>query len=126
MNTLLWIFQILLCIEFLASGINKSTLSEKALVAKGQTGVEGLPAGLIRFIGISEILGSIGIIIPWLTRIRPVLTPVTAVCFAFIMIPASVIHFKRYQRSGIKKELGNVTINTITFLMSAFVAYGRF
>lgn len=55
MNTTLWILQSLVAFAFLYSGINKSILSEQRLVASGQTGVEGLPLPLIRFIGISEI-----------------------------------------------------------------------
>jgi hypothetical protein len=50
------------------SSINKSIYSEKTLVAKGQTGVENLPLTLIRFIGISEILGAIGLILPMLLK----------------------------------------------------------
>src|SRR4051812_37508451 len=82
MNTLLWIAQAMLAIVFLNSGINKSILPEAKLVAKGQTGVAGLPAPLIRFIGISEIVGVVGIVVPWWIQVIPVLTPITAICFA--------------------------------------------
>ena len=57
LNAALWICQTLLAIVFGYSGATKSVKTEKELVAMGQTGVEGLPAPLIRFIGISEILG---------------------------------------------------------------------
>ena len=65
MNTTLWILQGLVAFVFMYSGINKTIFSEQKLVASGQTGVEGLPLPLIRFIGISEMLGAAGIIIPW-------------------------------------------------------------
>lgn len=102
------------------SGLCKSTLSEATLVyKKGQTGVEGLPMAFTRFIGIAELFGAVGVILPWWLGVAPVLTPVSAVCFAVIMIFAAPIHYKR-------KEPGNVTINLVTLSISIFTAYGRF
>jgi hypothetical protein len=120
MNTILWACQVLLAIQFGYSGFCKSTLSEATLVyKKGQTGVEGLPLPFIRFIGITEIFGAVGILLPWWLGIARVLTPVTAVCFGVIMIFAAPIHQKR-------KEPKNVAINIITLVISIFTAYGRF
>ena len=82
LNIALWICQIFLVVVFVYSGWMKSTRTEKELVAMGQTGVENLPAGLIRFIGITEILGVLGIILPWLTGILPVLTPTAQISVA--------------------------------------------
>jgi len=119
MNTILWIAQILLAIVFVNSGVNKSTLSEQKLVAKGQTGVAGYSAPVIKFIGVSELLGTVGIILPWWLQIAPVLTPITAICFAAIMLLAAPIHYRR-------REPQNVAINSVIFLLSVFVAWGRF
>jgi len=119
MNTILWICQGLLSVAFLFSGINKTVLSEQQLIAKGQTGVANLSTPVIRFIGISEILGAVGIIVPWLTNIWPVLTPVSAICFAVIMVLAANIHYKLH-------EPRNVATNMFLLLLSLFVAYGRF
>ena len=118
MNKLLWAGQILLAVAFLYSGICKSIYSEKQLIDMGQTGVAGFSAGVIRFIGVSEILGFAGILLPWWTRILPVLTPVTAVCFAVIMIMAAAIHYKL-------KEPRNVAINIMLLTVSILVAAGR-
>ncbi len=118
MNTMLWSLQCITALIFMYSGINKSIFSEQKLVAKGQTGVEGLPPPLIRFIGISEIFGAVGLIVPWWTNILPVLTPIAAICFAVMMILAARIHYKR-------KEYKNVLTNSIIFLMCLFIAYGR-
>src|SRR5258705_10906381 len=96
MNTILWSCQALLAVTFGYSGFCKSTLSEKVLVyEKGQTGVEGLPMAFTRSIGISEMLGAVGIILPWWLGVAPVLTPVTAVCFALLMVFVAPIHYKR-------------------------------
>lgn len=119
MNTSLWIAQIIVALGFLYSGISKTFLSEKKLLAIGQTGVEGLSPGLIRFIGVVELAAVAGIILPWLLSILPVLTPVSAACMAVIMVPAAVIHAKR-------KEPGNVLTNVFLFSLSLFVAAGRF
>jgi uncharacterized membrane protein YphA (DoxX/SURF4 family) len=118
MNTILWILQLIIAAAFLYSGIQKSIFSEQKLVASGQTGVEGLPLPLIRFIGVSEILGTIGIIFPLLLNILPILTTISAICFAIIMIPASIIHYKR-------REYKNVFNNCVLFLICVFIAYGR-
>jgi len=120
MNTILWLCQALLALEFGYSGFCKSTLSEAALVhEKGQTGVEGLPMPFIRFIGVAEIAGAIGILLPWWFGIARVLTPVAAVCFAVIMVFAAPIHIKR-------KEPRNVATNLITLAIAIFIAYERF
>lgn len=120
MNTLLWCCQVLLAVEFGYSGICKTTLSEAVLVyKKGQTGVEGLPMAFTRGIGIVEILGAIGIILPWALKIAPVLTPVTAVGFAVIMVCAAPIHYRR-------GEPRNVLVNVVTLVICIFTAYGRF
>jgi len=119
MNISLWVCQSILAIAFIYSGINKSIYSEEKLVAKGQTGVAGLSGSLINFIGIAEILGAFGIILPWWFKIVPVLTPITAICFCIVMIFAAPIHYKR-------KEPKNVFTNIGLLLISGFVAYGRF
>lgn len=107
-----------MALAFLYSGICKSALSKQQVIAKGQTGVVNMPTPVIRFIGISEILGAVGIIVPWLTNIWPVLTPVTAVCFAMIMVLAAPIHYKLH-------EPRNVATNIVLLTLSLFVAYGR-
>ena len=118
MNTLLWVLQFLMAVTFLIPGIYKLIFSEEKLVAKGMTGAEGLSLPLIRFIGISEILGAIGIILPMLLNILPVLTIVSAIGFALIMIPATIISYKRH-------EYKKIFINATIFLICIFIAYGR-
>ena len=118
MNNILWIGQCLLALIFLYSGICKSVYSEKELVARGQTGIENLPQLLIRFIGLAEIAGALGIILPWLLNTVSILSPIASFCFAAIMVAAGVIHYKRH-------EFRNVLINIIIFTIAVFVALGR-
>ncbi len=118
MNILLWIGQCFLAATFLYSGICKSVFSEKELVAKGQTGVENLPILLIRFIGAMEIAGAFGITLPWLLNVLPVLTPISSLGFALIMVPAAIIHYKR-------GEYRNVLTNLVIFTVAVLIAFGR-
>ncbi len=118
MNTLLWILQVAIAIPFLGSGICKSLLSEKKLVAMGQTGVEGLHPAFIKFIGISEIAGVVALIVPIWLNIAVWLTPLSALCLALIMPFAGVIHYKR-------NEPKNVLTNVVFFIICIFIAYGR-
>lgn len=100
LNVALWICQIFLAIVFVYSGAMKSTRSAENLVAMGQTGVENLPPGLIRFTGILEIPGVVGIILPRLVGIFPVLTPAAAICFGIIMILAACRAFSTKRKDN--------------------------
>jgi hypothetical protein len=82
------------------------------------TGPMSLPGLFIRFIGVAEVLGALGLILPGLLRIRPGLTPLAAAGLVIIMIGAVVFTLA----SG---EVGMVWIPLGVGLLSAFVAYGR-
>src|ERR1700754_4259974 len=116
MNSLLWTGQILLAAVFLYSGINKSIYSEKQLIDRGQTGVVGRRPATIRFIGVSEIAGAVGIIFPWWVGALAFLTPVAAACFALIMLLAAPIHYRL-------KESRNVAVNLLLLAIALFVAW---
>lgn len=76
------------------------------------------PASFILFIGITEILGVIGIIVPYATGILPFLTAWAAVGFAIIMVLAMVVHARARDTRGI-------IMNVVFFILSLAVAYGR-
>jgi hypothetical protein len=119
MNITFWIIQSLVALTFLYSGINKSIYSAQRLVAAGQTGVAGLPSAEIKFIGIIEVLGSFGLIIPQLLHILPRITSITAIGFAVVMVLAGRIHY-------VRKEAKNVFTNCILFALCILVAWYRF
>lgn len=115
----MWVLQALMSITFLYSGINKSIYSIRTLVdLKGQTGVEHLALPFVRFIGITEILGAFGLILPWALHIMPWLTPLSAALLAMIMIPAAAIHRKRH-------EPKNVATNVALFVCCVAIVLGR-
>ncbi|WP_460669810.1 DoxX family protein [Larkinella ripae] len=117
-NLLLWLGQAFLAIIFLYSGLMKSTKTERELVAMGQTGVEHLPLALIRFIGLAELLGVVGLFVPLLVNRYTGLASLAAIGLGLIMIPAALIHYRR----GEKKT---ACLNGLIFLICLLVAYGR-
>ncbi len=118
MNTALWVIQGLLAAVFLMTGYGKLSSSKKEHIDNGHL-KPGDPVAPIRILGILELFGCLGIILPWLTGIAPVLTPVTAVCFCVVMTGALVVHAR-------KKEYKFLPMPVIVIALAAMVAYFRF
>lgn len=107
----LWTAQGLLAALFLLAGVMKFAMPIQEMVKQSS-----LPAGLLFFIGAAEILGGIGVIVPSLLRIRPVLTPVAALGLVIIMAGATVISL----------PMGVVALFPfLVGVLAGFVAYGR-
>jgi hypothetical protein len=83
-------------------------------------GPVALPGAFVRFIGVAELLGGLGLILPGLLRIRPGLTPLAAAGLVIIMIGAVVITLM-----GGGGAVAMAAIPAVTGLLAAFVAYGR-
>jgi DoxX-like family len=113
MNYALWAVQGLLAALFLFAGVTKLVLPLEAL-----TGQMPLPGLFVRFIGVAEALGAIGLILPGLLRIRPALTPLAAVGLVIIMIGATVLTLA----SG---EVAAALMPLVVGVLLVFVAYGR-
>jgi uncharacterized membrane protein YphA (DoxX/SURF4 family) len=118
MTYLLWVIQILLALAFLFSGGIKLALSAEAMAAMGPPNQLILPALFIKFIGVCEILGGLGLVLPSLLRIKPGLTPLAAAGLAIIMLGAVVVTI-----AG--PGIGAAVPPLITGLLCVFVAYGR-
>ena len=84
MNIVLWVLQVLLAVMFLMAGAMKTFQYERAKAQMKWVG--DVSHGLVTFIGVSELLGGIGLILPALTRILPWLTPMAAVGLAAVMV----------------------------------------
>ena len=113
MAYVLWIVQGLLAALFLFAGAMKLVLPLEQMA-----GPITLPGPLLRFVGVAEVLGAVGLIVPGLLGIRPGLTPLAAAGLVIIMIGAT----------GIGLWAGDVAITMISLvvgLLAAFVAYGR-
>lgn len=118
MNIVLWIIQILLALLFLFAGGTKLVLSPEVLASMGPPNQVQLPGLFIRFIGVCEVLGALGLVLPGLLRIRPQLTPLAAAGLTIIMIGAVVVSTIG---PGFMTALPALVIGVLT----AFVAYGR-
>jgi putative oxidoreductase len=99
MNFVLWILQALLALLFLAVGIPKMIVPIPQL-AKRVAWAGEIPPWLVRFIGVSEVLGAIGLILPAVTGIAPWLTIAAAVGLVVAMLSAVVFHFSRAEFAG--------------------------
>lgn len=116
LHVALWIVQGLLAISFGLPGVMKLFAPIEQLAQSGMTFVTSYSEGMVRFIGISEILGAIGLILPAALRIIPQLTPLAATGIAIIMVLAT-----RYHVLNDEPFVPAV----ILFVMAVFVIWGR-
>lgn len=113
MNTIIWVIQGLLSAFFLMPAYTKLTSTKEKLVEKQMLEPEQSINGP-RFVGLMELLGSIGIIVPQLTGIAKILTPIAAVGFALVMLGAFFIHLKKKDFKILPLLIGVFTLSVIT------------
>jgi hypothetical protein len=113
MNLALWIVQGLLAVLFLFAGGAKLVLPLDQMV-----GPVALPGWFLRFLGVAEVLGALGLVLPGLLRIRPGLTPLAAAGLVIIMIGATVVTL-------VGGMVAVALMDLVVALLAAFVAYGR-
>ncbi len=115
MNVALWIAQGLLALLFLFAGGMKLVLPIEEMIKQMPLPLPGL---FLRFTGVLEILGGLGVILPWLLHIWPVLTPLAAAGLVIVMIGATL-----YTLAAV--DVASALIPLAVGLLCAFVAYGR-
>ena len=113
----LWVMQVLLAIIFIMAGVTKSFQPIDA-IAESLPWVLSTPVALVRFIGISEILGGLGLLLPSILRIKPILTAWAAIGLAVIMIFAAIFH-------GARAEYSGIIANMVFMAVALFIAWGR-
>jgi uncharacterized membrane protein YphA (DoxX/SURF4 family) len=113
MNVALWIIQALLAALFLFAGGTKLVLPIEEMTKQMP-----MPGLFLRFIGVAEVLGAIGLILPGLTRIRPGLTALAAAGLAIIMIGATVTTL-------MIGDFAMALMPLMVGMFAALVAYGR-
>jgi putative oxidoreductase len=117
MSIVLWILQVLLALLFAAAGISKLRLSQTAL-AQSAPELSTLPLLFIRFIGVTELLAAIGLIVPAATRIAPALTAAAAAGLVLLMTSASVFN-------AAHRKYAQIGLTVLLLLLAAVVVYGR-
>ena len=118
LNILLWIAQISLCGMFLMAGTMKLITPDDEMMKNMPDASAGF-LKFIRFLGVCEVLGAVGMILPSLLKIKPMLTPIAAIGIAITMIVAVGMHISKGETSA--------TITTaVLALLAIFVIWGRF
>jgi uncharacterized membrane protein YphA (DoxX/SURF4 family) len=118
MNVFLWILQAVLALMFAMAGVQKATQPKDKLLTR-LPWVADFSQGTVRFIGLAELAGALGLILPAATGIAPVLTPLAATGLAVIMVLAAFTHARR-------KEPGAIAFNAALFVVAVVIAWGRF
>lgn len=118
MNVALWIAAIVLALAMLAAGFGKLTTAKEKLVTR-MAWAEDFSPGVIKLIGGVEVLAAIGLILPAITGIAPILVPLAATGVAIVMIGAIITHVRR----GESKE---ILPSVVLLALAVFVAWGRF
>jgi uncharacterized membrane protein YphA (DoxX/SURF4 family) len=119
MNLALWIVAIVLAAIFAASGLMKQLVPKDKLVTSGQGWAQDFSPTNIRLIGLAEILGAIGLVLPAAVHIAPILVPLAAVGLALVMAGAVVVNARR-------KDGAMIAVNVVLIALAFFVAWGRF
>ncbi len=118
MNAVLWVIQALLALVFIMTGLMKLTQPKEKLAARMKW-TQDVPQSVVRVIGAVEILGGVGVILPYLTGILPWLTPLAAAGLVLAMIGASLTHIRL-------KEYSHIGLTSLLLVLALLVAVGRF
>jgi uncharacterized membrane protein YphA (DoxX/SURF4 family) len=118
-NNVLWIIAVLLAVAFLASGVLKLIRTPEQLAASGLGWATDFSPGMVKLIGALEVLAAIGLVLPALLDIAPVLVPLAALGLVLIMIGAAIVH-------GRRKEYPMIAGNAVLLILAAIVVWGRF
>ena len=120
MNIALWIAAGLLAIAMLGAGLMKLVRRPDQLKAAGMGWVDHFPPAMPKVIGLLEVLGAIGLIVPALTGIAPILVPLAASGIAILMVGAVITHLRLHDPAK------DVVPAVVLTLLAVFVAWGRF
>jgi uncharacterized membrane protein len=113
---ILLIAKIALAALFGMAGIMKTTRSMEQLAGAGMTWVNEYPENSVRLVGILQLLGALGVILPTITGFLPIITLMSSACLGLAMVMAALHHYKH-------KEFKNIIVNVVLLALCAFVAY---
>jgi hypothetical protein len=119
MNLALWASTGLLALVALTGGVTKIFVPKEKLAAAPGGGWTGnASVGFVKTLGVLELLAAVGLTLPAVVDVAPVLVPVTAVCWVFLMVGAMATH-------GRRGEAKFVVLNLIYLALAAFIAWAR-
>jgi uncharacterized membrane protein YphA (DoxX/SURF4 family) len=117
-NTWLWILAGFLAAVFLGTGLLKLTTTRERLVEAGMGWAGDVEQERIRLIGVAEVLGAVGLVLPGVLDVAPVLVPVSACCLAVVMVGATVVHVRR--RELLPDALMALALVALCVVLAAF------
>ncbi|MBM0276210.1 DoxX family protein [Micromonospora tarensis] len=119
MNLALWIAAGLLAAVALLAGVTKTVVPKEKLASAHGGGWTGdASVGFVKALGVLELLAAVGLILPAVLDIAPVLVPVTAICWVLLMVGATITHLRH-------DEAKFIVLNLTYLALAAFVAWGR-
>jgi hypothetical protein len=120
MNVTLWVAAALLALVALVGGISKAFVPKEKLAAqKGGEWTKQASGSFVKTLGVLELLAAVGLILPAVVGIAPVMVAVTAVCWVLLMVGAMITH-------GRLGQFTLVMLNLVYLALAAFIAWGRF
>jgi uncharacterized membrane protein YphA (DoxX/SURF4 family) len=117
MNIALWVVQGLAALGFFYSGWLKALQYEKAKASWGW--VKDVPKTFVVLIGVAELAGAFGLILPQAMNVAPILTPIAAAGLATIVFLGALFHVAR-------KEYREISVNIVFLVLTVFIVLGRF
>jgi hypothetical protein len=119
MNITVWIIAAVLALAFLGAGLMKIVQPKEKLAASGMGWTESFSSGTVKAIGMAEVLGALGLVLPAVTGIATFLVPLAASGLVIVMVGAMITHLRR-------GESQMAIINVVLGTLALIVAVGRF
>ena len=119
MNVILWIIAGLLAVAFSGAGLMKLAQPKEKLASAGMAWTEGFSAGTVKLIGALEVAAALGLVLPAVLGIAPILVPLAALGLVLLMIGAAITHARR-------KENPMIGVTVVLLILAVVVAWGRF
>jgi len=118
MLVFLWVAEIVLALLYFGLGVMRLVQPYSRLVRVLRWPAD-FPAWGVKLIGMAEILGALGLLLPAATDVAPILTPIAACALALMMAGAVAVHIRRRERQ-------RIALPAILLAVNVFVAIGRF
>ncbi|MFD4636754.1 DoxX family protein [Lentzea sp. NPDC058436] len=120
MNVVVWIVSGVLAALYLMAGFTKLVKTKQDLLSEPRMAWAGdFTSGQVKGIGAVEVAGALGLVLPWLTGVAPVLTPIAAAGLAVVQVGAGITHLRRGEKA-------TLPVNVVLCLLAVFVAVVRF
>lgn len=119
MNILLWILALVLGLAFVAAGAMKLLQPRQKLLDSGMGWAEDFSPAAVKLIGLAEVLGGLGLVLPAALDVAPVLTPIAAAALAVTMLGAVVVHLRRGETQALLPP-------AVLLVLAVVLAWGRF